>query len=108
MTLHLTTLDPKFDQQVANTRSGQAHWAGTGPDGTTCGECSYLGYWKRTYNASGDLTDTHKSGGCSEYRRLTGRHGPVIPLGTPSCKYFKPRNETSEIPHAVRPGARRA
>jgi hypothetical protein len=31
---------PELAKQIQRTREGQAHFAGTGPLGATCGECA--------------------------------------------------------------------
>lgn len=92
---YLTSPDPDFDRQVAKTREGQANFAGTGPAGATCGACIFLGYWRPIHNKSGDLIGTTKSGGCREFYRLTGKHGPVVPEATEACRYFQRKESAS-------------
>jgi len=41
---HLTAAD--FDHPIRETFLGQAHIAGTGPDGKTCRECAHWHQWK--------------------------------------------------------------
>jgi hypothetical protein len=89
-TQHLTSPDPEFDRRVAATHPGQAHFAGTGPNGATCGQCIHLGYLKRTYTAAGEPTSAGKSNGCVEFLRLIGKHGPAVPRHALACRYFKP------------------
>ena len=36
------TTDSDLDRKIAATHRGMAHWAGTGPDGTTCGACEHF------------------------------------------------------------------
>ena len=45
ITQHMTAAD--FDCPIRNTYLGQAHIAGTGPEGTTCRQCAHWG--KKTY-----------------------------------------------------------
>jgi hypothetical protein len=37
---YLTSVNPTLDRLAAATDCGQAHWAGTGPEGATCGQCA--------------------------------------------------------------------
>jgi hypothetical protein len=86
---YLTSINPALDRQVANTYPGQAHWAGTGPDGATCKECAFLGYWVKVYNRAGDRVNTRKSAGCAVFHRLTGKHGPAVPDHAFACRHFE-------------------
>ena len=62
---YLTTgYPPELAAQMRATKPGQAHWAGTGPSGKTCGDCAHLGYWKQRHNASGDLVKNERTNGC--------------------------------------------
>ena len=60
---------------------GMAHFAGTGPDGTTCRNCEFYRFFRE------DRPRLH--GGCKKYLLLTGRHGPAIDGSNASCKYFE-------------------
>ena len=94
-TSHLTAGHaPELARQISRTREGQAHFAGTGPFGATCGECVYLGYWRQRRNRSGDVAKTERTGGCEKFHQLTGKHGPVVPPGTDACRYFQRRRES--------------
>src|SRR5512138_3619008 len=88
---HLTSINPEFERQVARTRPGMAHFAGTGPFAATCGECVSWNYWRQIRNASGDLVRTTKNQGCEKYFELTGKHGPALPPGTEACRHFERR-----------------
>jgi len=91
-TSHLTAgYAPELARQINRSREGQAHFAGTGPFGATCGECVYLGYWRQRRNRSGDVAKTERTGGCEKFHQLTGKHGPVVPPGTDACRYFQRR-----------------
>jgi hypothetical protein len=83
-------------QQIRATRPGQAHWAGSGPFGATCGDCTHLGYWKRRHNASGDLVNSTRSNGCAKFFQLTGGHGPAVPKNTSACRHFERRGGCSD------------
>jgi hypothetical protein len=60
------------------TPPGMARLSGTGPPGTVCEQCSSFGY------------DTHPYS-CYRYFELIEKHGPPLPVGTPSCRLFSPR-----------------
>ena len=82
---------PELTRQITRSREGQAHFAGTGPFGATCGECVHLGYWRQRRNRSGDVVKSVRVGGCEQFYKLTGKHGPVVPSGTEACRYFERR-----------------
>lgn len=84
--------------QVAGTLSraqairGMAYFAGTGPNGATCGTCQH-----RLYS---DDDGYHR--GCALYRQFSGgRHGSRIAPTNPACRYYalkpeKPKQEKKE------------
>lgn len=86
--IKLTVLDLSFENMVARTPAGMAHWAGTGPKGATCRECSF--YLPNGYSSSktarGGLL---KNGPCKKYIDMTGVDNKRTPFETPSCKYFE-------------------
>jgi hypothetical protein len=84
-----TGYSPELTRQIRQTREGQAHFAGTGPFGATCGECVFLGYWKQIRSARDDTVKTQRVGGCEKFYQLTGKHGPAVPQGTEACRYFQ-------------------
>lgn len=84
----LTVLDLDFENKVAKTPTGMAHWAGTGPKGTTCRECSlyvFNGYASGKTGKGGVL----KNGPCQRYLDSMSGTPKRIPFDTPSCKYFE-------------------
>src|SRR6478672_5354061 len=83
--------EPELAQQIQRTREGQAHFAGTGPFGATCGECEHLGYWRQRRSRSGEIIKTERVGGCAQTFKLTGKQGAVIPPATSACRYFARR-----------------
>ena len=87
---------PELAAMMRATKPGQAHWAGSGPAGKTCGDCAHLGYQRQRRNASGDLVKSERTGGCQQFFRLAGNHGPVVPATASACRYFEPRYETTE------------
>ena len=85
--------DPKLAAKIRKTHPGQAHWAGSGPSGATCGDCVHLGYYRKHVNFNGDATHTQWTGGCAEFHRLTGKHGPVIRQCAEACRHFRRRDD---------------
>jgi hypothetical protein len=88
---HLTAgYEPELAAMMRATRAGQAHWAGTGPAGETCGQCGHLGYWEQVRNNAGtNVYSRHRAGGCAKFFQLTGKHGAVIPPGAGACRHFE-------------------
>jgi hypothetical protein len=87
--------EPTLAAQMRATHSGQAHWAGSGPSGKTCGDCCCLGYFKQRRNASGDNIRSEHTGGCRRYFELTGHHGPVVPANAGACRHFEQPTEVN-------------
>ena len=64
---------------------GMAFFAGTGPDGKTCGHCKWRGYYRE--NKKEKLVRT---AGCQLYRKLSGgKDGSPVKKRYPACKYFE-------------------
>jgi hypothetical protein len=81
----LTSPNPALDRLIWQTKPGQAHWAGTGPEDKRCRECRYFDHRERRYT-DGTLMPAP----CAMYRRLTnGTQGNSIPHDAYSCKYFE-------------------
>jgi hypothetical protein len=76
----LTDADnPGLAALVRVTVPGMAHWAGSGPEGETCGGCAE---WTRLGNKRL----------CAKYRYMMGEWGKrYIPPLTAACKYFIPK-----------------
>jgi hypothetical protein len=68
----------------ADAIAGMAHYAGSGPIGTTCGTCLHRGYSREGKNGK-----WKKTTGCRVYKSLTGRHGAAVRKENASCKYFE-------------------
>jgi hypothetical protein len=81
--LKLTQPDPDFAQRLRSTVPGMAHFAGTGPVGATCGECSYLAEF------SGRGKHLHRCGKFTEL--MQGKPGDNVPKRSPACRYFLAR-----------------
>lgn len=84
---HLTVLDVAFENRVAKTPPGMAFWAGTGPTGKTCRECSHYGFNGYTSSKSAN-GGTLKNGPCERYVSQMGR-AYRVPFDTASCKFFE-------------------
>ena len=70
-------MDETTERGLDNTYQGQAHWAGSGPNGVKCAACLYL------------VDRKHDFGRCSQFSRLMGgKIGKRFPAGAASCKYF--------------------
>jgi hypothetical protein len=74
-----------------------AFFAGTGPEGKTCGDCKLRGYYRQSLRTSYNKKTgkpEHKSyrvQKCAAFKLMTGRHGATVKAEYPSCKYFEPR-----------------
>jgi hypothetical protein len=83
LNLKLTQPDPEFAQKLRRTVPGMAHFAGTGPVGEACGQCSYLAETTRRGK---------RFARCGKYTELMdGKPGDAVPKSTPACRYFSPR-----------------
>ena len=72
--------DTATTRQMRATIPGMAHWAGTGPEGTCCGDCHHL------------IPRGSLGYGCDKYRQLMGRQVEnEIPRQTRSCRHFEQR-----------------
>jgi hypothetical protein len=68
-----------------------AHWAGTGPPGTTCRECQHwatAGKWQAEAGPAGGGAPLPAR--CRRYKALgmLKRHGPPLAHDTPSCAHY--------------------
>jgi hypothetical protein len=72
-------------------KAGMAHFAGSGPPGTTCGDCLHI---------EGTIKNGESKARCAMFRKLTGRKGEIIDPKYPACKYFEAKPKKPSI---VRP-----
>ena len=80
---YLTRPTEALEKMADKTVPGMAHWAGSGPPGTTCGKCKF-------YGTVADHLERMKLKRCKKYLQLTGKVGSdVIPGRTPSCRHFE-------------------
>lgn len=81
--------DPRMVRLVGDTQPGQAHWAGTGPEGKTCRECVHFrndGY----YSESNNFTPNRlKPGRCKKFQKMTGKRGQAFECTAWSCRFFE-------------------
>lgn len=73
-------------QPDLRSQPGMAHFAGTGPEGKTCGQCAHYGFYRES-----KVGKSYRVSGCGKYQRLTGHPGPAFHKDTSSCKYFEPK-----------------
>ena len=71
---------PELKRLVEATPSGMPHWSGTGPPGAVCEQCGFYGYGMQHPNS------------CYRYFLMARQHGAPLPISTPSCLHFQPRN----------------
>lgn len=77
----LTKAPAELQKQIDMTIPGMAHFAGTGPPGTICGQCVHWNeFWTEPLNGKR----------CRKYTQLTNRRGTkAIERHTPSCRHFE-------------------
>ncbi len=113
ITPHLTAAD--FDCPISNTFLGQAHIAGTGPQGTTCRECKLWGKKKRLKDADGNVVEKIENPKRNSKRHkehpgkpkdayclkpILNKAKRLIPHHASSCRFF----EASERPMPITTG----
>jgi hypothetical protein len=69
--------------EYAQTVPGMAHFAGTGQNGKTCGQCEFWGYQVTTNKG---LKFQFR---CKKYNELMKKDGGIIPGLTLACKYWE-------------------
>lgn len=98
---HRLTRDPTSDRAAA-THAGQAHFAGTGPQGRTCRECKFwitvsAGVSHAYYAGAARHGRTLKPHPCKLFRKFTGKPGTPVPYNAGACKYFEPSDNPPPI-----------
>jgi hypothetical protein len=86
-TPHLTTTDA--DRRIGQTHVGQAHFAGTGPDGAKCGACVHFDPQRA---GRGGIFKQGPTGCCIQYTNLMRRRGPAFSATAAACRHFKVRS----------------
>ncbi|OCP36752.1 hypothetical protein [Ensifer sp. LC163] len=107
---HLTAKE--VHRPIAETYLGQAHIAGTGPEGKTCRECIFWHIWKSRKVAGGSIEKVpadpgyygkrHKKAPCELKkafcnRPILNKANRLIPHSAKACRLF----EAVEIPISV-------
>ena len=95
--------------KISQTYRGQAHIAGTGPDGITCRECLFFGKDKALdFEHFGHRKDCLNPGGLKEancHKPWAGVHQQLFPHTALACSFFEQNNEP---PLAVLPAPKKA
>ncbi len=79
--------DDVSERGFQETAPGMAHWAGSGPTGTTCRECVY--FTGKTYHSkAGGFRGGSKPAPCLKFKQLMRQKGPPVPHDSAACKYF--------------------
>lgn len=80
-----------------------AFFAGTGPDGKTCGDCRHRGLTRQSKKAKciehlqQFVHKNYRTKQCAMFKKLAGVHGAAVKPGYPACKYW----ESKEKPKAA-------
>lgn len=83
-----------FDTMARATHPGMAHFAGTGPHGSTCRECIFWNHQTHDYRSkNGKHRGVIMPAICKKYRALMHYEGPKIPDEAQACKYFEANPE---------------
>jgi hypothetical protein len=85
--------EPTVANQIRSTYRGQAHFANTGPRGSTCGGCANHGVEVVSRNAAGDVVSAiKKKWCCRKFLELRGEVGPPVPPEALACRHYERRN----------------
>ncbi|MGH6775919.1 hypothetical protein [Brucella tritici] len=107
---HMTAAD--FDCPIRNTYLGQAHIAGTGPEGTTCRQCKHWGKTKSVKDEHGNYVERFappkrngkkhklfpgepKDAYC--LKPILNKAKRAIPHRALSCRFFEPSENPMPI-----------
>ena len=88
---------------IDDINPGMAYLPGTGPDGKTCGDCQYRGYYRESKHEKWsvalqmNIRRRYKTGSCEMFRKLSGRHGDTVKKIWPACKYFEQKNNGKNV-----------
>lgn len=67
-----------------DVQPGMAYFAGTGPEGKTCGSCAHRGYQRESVGGK-----AYSVTSCRQFKRMTGRHGSPVGSDWKACKYYE-------------------
>lgn len=77
------------------THVGQAHFAGSGPPGRTCRECT-LWHWSAKVEGWSQL-HVPKPSSCAKYKELMRAWGRRVPHGAMACRHFVMRDHAMPL-----------
>lgn len=84
---HLTAAP--IDVLARASYPGMAHFAGTGPRGSTCRECIFFDHGPHDYRSkNGKHRGLIEPAKCKKYQQITMQAGAKIPDDAAACKYF--------------------
>ena len=90
-----------------DARPGMAYFAGTGPQGKTCGDCAHHGYEREVLSPrhdGGTVRQRKFHGGCHRYKQLAGHDGPVVKKAYAACREFQEKAAQAKPKAAIEPG----
>jgi hypothetical protein len=72
-----------------------AYFAGTGPQGKTCGDCAHRGYQREVLSphSDGGTVWQREYRGCRRYKQLAGHDGPVVKTTYAACREFRQKEK---------------
>lgn len=80
--------DELTQQRYKDSHAGMAHWAGTGPEGTTCRQCQHAYDFDRYSKSHKTMAGRLRNARCRRYQGMTGRKGNKFDPNTASCRFF--------------------
>lgn len=92
---YMTRLEGVPDTDDA--KPGMAYFAGTGPDGKTCGQCKHRGLTRQSRKGTWSeklqqiVHKSYRTTQCAMFKKLAGMHGTAVKKDYPCCKYFEPK-----------------
>jgi hypothetical protein len=82
-----------------DAKGGIAYFAGTGPEGATCGKCRYRGSSRQSTRGEWseklqrNVYRTYRTAQCAMFRKLAGRNGAPVKKTYAACKYFESKDK---------------
>lgn len=89
----MTQIEGVPDSEVA--KPGMAHFAGSGPNGKTCGDCKFRGYSRQSKTERWSestqrfVQRNYRVSSCLKFKSMTGAHGTPVEKHYDACKYFE-------------------
>lgn len=95
--LHFTRVyDAKTEAALSKTHAGQAHFAGTGPDGKSCRQCvhwAFAGHYAIRSHHGGAL----KPAPCGQFKRMMNAAGAPVPAKAKACRFFSELEDAEKL-----------